>query len=548
MLAQWAESVPAAHRASWPAALVAVVAGLVTFALRMLALTGFPNDEFVPLTRGAQVLLGEWPVRDFVEPGAPLMTLAAAAAQGIGGHSLLSEAVLTALGYAAAAALTVLVVDRLAGSLLMAVWAVATEVMSFPRPYSYPKFFLYAAAAGAVVAYASRPTRGRLFALALLVAVAFLFRHDHGIYIGAAAAAGVVTRRAWDDGRAGRACAVFVALVLFLLLPYLAYVEATVGLREYVSVAMEFSRVEALRSRMGWPNPGASAFGSSEGWAAILFYLCWMLALSGAAFWFVQRRMLPPMPRAAGAALVVLAVAVNAGFLRDALSARIADVMLVAVLLVTWIAAQGQHLVRRSARRATLALIGATMAVMSVGAAQVGAFREQLDRAGVNAGVRGVSLRAREIVSELRQPYAEQQMPGDFAFALVPFYDYVRACTPGTARVLVVGFAPEVPFYARRGFAGGVVTLFGGYHSSPAEQDLVVERLRAELVPFVVIPPETAGELRERYSRIDAHVRENYRRLWDVPVDGYRDNGQVLVRTDIAAVKRYGPAQWPCFQ
>lgn len=537
---------PIAERRTWPAALVALAAALLTFALRMLALSGFSNDEFVPLTRGAQVLLGEWPVRDFVEPGAPLMTLAAAAAQGVS-DSLLSEAVLTALGYAVAAGLTVVVVDRLAGSLLLAVWAAGTAVMSFPRAYSYPKFLLYAAAACAIVAYATRPSRERLFALALMVAIAFLFRHDHGIYVGAGALAALITRHASGDRSVIRACIVFAAGVVAFLLPFLVYVETTAGLGSYFSVAMEFSRVEAVRSRMTWPNPAVYGPGGSEQWAAILFYVCWGLTAVGAWIWVSQRRKLSTVERASGAALVVLAIGVNAGFLRDALSARIADVMLVAVLLLAWVATQARQTALRT-RMASLVALLVIMGTMSVGAERVGGFREQLDRAEVSGGMDRVRLRAREVVAELRQAYAEQQMPSDFAFALVPFYHYVRACTPPEARVFVVGFAPEVPYYARRGFAGGVVTLFGGYHSSPTEQELVLTRLRQQLVPFVVIAPETAGDLRERYSRIDAHVAEHYRLLWEVPVDGYSDAGRVLVREDLTAATAYGPAKWPCFR
>jgi hypothetical protein len=541
----YAESAPTTERRVWPVALVAIVAAVLTFAIRMLALTGFPNDEFVPLTRGAQVLLGEWPVRDFVEPGAPLMTLAAAAAQRIWGYSLLSEALLTAIGYGFAAAITVVVVDRMGGSLALAGWAAATEVISFPRPYSYPKFLLYAAAALAIVIYGARPSRARLLTLALLVALAFLFRHDHGLFIGAAALAAIVARHASDHGRALHSCLVFTAAVVALLLPYAVYVAATQGLREYVSVAVDFSRIEALRSRMTWPNPAAYAHGASEQWAAILFYLCWAVVMIAAGIWLVRRPRLSSVQRTSGAALVILAVAVNAGFLRDALSARIADVMLVIVLLLSWVATQAQQ--AQPTRTARLAAVLVVMGVVSVGAERVGGFREQLDRAGVNDGVEAVWVRAREVASELRRPYAEEQMPSDFAFALVPFYEYVRACTPPEARVLVVGFAPEVPYYARRGFAGGVVTLFGGYHASREEQDQVLDRLQAQLVPFVVIPPDTARELRERYSRIDEHVGQQYRLLWEVPVDGYSEAGRVMVHTSLAAMKPYGSFGWPCF-
>ena len=52
---------------------VSAVVGAVTFVFRFLSLPGFSNDHFVHLSGAAQMLLGDWPVRDFVDPGLPLM-------------------------------------------------------------------------------------------------------------------------------------------------------------------------------------------------------------------------------------------------------------------------------------------------------------------------------------------------------------------------------------------------------------------------------------------------------------------------------------------
>ena len=54
-------------------AALAVALGMCCFAYRYLAYSGFPNDHFVTLSRAQQILLGEVPVRDFVDPGLPLM-------------------------------------------------------------------------------------------------------------------------------------------------------------------------------------------------------------------------------------------------------------------------------------------------------------------------------------------------------------------------------------------------------------------------------------------------------------------------------------------
>jgi hypothetical protein len=64
-------------------------------------------------------------------------------------------------------------------SFLVVVIAVAT----FPRLYTYPKAFVYPAAIWALMCYQDWPNRRSLILVALATAVAFLFRHDHGVWI-----------------------------------------------------------------------------------------------------------------------------------------------------------------------------------------------------------------------------------------------------------------------------------------------------------------------------------------------------------------------------
>ena len=48
---------------------------LLAFAARYAATGAIENDHFVTFTRGLQVLYGDWPVRDFDDPGFPLSYL-----------------------------------------------------------------------------------------------------------------------------------------------------------------------------------------------------------------------------------------------------------------------------------------------------------------------------------------------------------------------------------------------------------------------------------------------------------------------------------------
>jgi len=54
------------------AAFGAFVVGFVAFAFRYLTISPIENDHFVMLARAQQALYGDWPVRDFEDPGTGL--------------------------------------------------------------------------------------------------------------------------------------------------------------------------------------------------------------------------------------------------------------------------------------------------------------------------------------------------------------------------------------------------------------------------------------------------------------------------------------------
>jgi len=109
---------------------------------------------------------------------------------------------------------------------------------------------------------------------------------------------------------------------------------------------------------------------------------------------------------------------------------------------------------------------------------------------------------------------------------------YVLRCTAPNDRLLVLGaFAPEVYFYAERGFAGGQVHFMSGWHDSPEDQVLTTERLRRERVPIVLVGggqdrfefgfPMVAKEIRSRFVEV-ARSQFGSRAEWGVLVDPTR--------------------------
>jgi hypothetical protein len=230
-------------------ALVAVAA----YWYRFLTFTQFSNDHFVHLAVARQIVGGDWPVRDFVDRGAPLMSVVSAAAQQVLGEGQWSELVLVSLALAVAAAVCVFITARLSGSLAAGVALGLATVLIYPYSYSYPKLLVYAIALAVAWLYFSQPSWLRLTALAASLAAAFLFRHDHGLLLAVGVAAACVASQGLGTPGLLRLAAV-ASVALACVAPYLAWIHRHEGLDTYVRDGITFSRREAERS--SWGPPG----------------------------------------------------------------------------------------------------------------------------------------------------------------------------------------------------------------------------------------------------------------------------------------------------
>jgi hypothetical protein len=224
----------------------------------------------VHVSRARQILVGEIPVRDFFDPGLPLQYYASAWALHLTGVTLLGEAVLTIFFVSLGAALAYSLGARLARSRAIGAAAALMAIATFPRLYGYPKVFLFVLAIACAWRYAERRTTLNLCLMALLTAVAFLFRHDHGVYIGIALtvfllllgpAPGQLTgdeRRGW---RLPVAAGTYVGVTALLLLPFFVFIQSVVGIPRYVggvgpqAQSISTFRLNMLPLRIDWSAP-----------------------------------------------------------------------------------------------------------------------------------------------------------------------------------------------------------------------------------------------------------------------------------------------------
>jgi hypothetical protein len=532
----------------------------VAFAWRVLTFTDFQNDHFVHLARAQQLLLGDLPIRDFVDPGFPLMYFASAAAWGLWGGTPGTELFLVAGAYALAAALTFLVAHRLSGSIIVATAAALLEVMIAPRTYNYPKILVYAVAAYGILAVAESPSRRRVLLLAALTAFAFLFRHDHGMYVGLAGAVAVGLAASAFGWRVGvRRVALFAVASVAFVAPWLAFVEYHQGVFEYVASSLDFSRAEASRNGgplLFVPFRLPTELGSDwyESWDSHvwLFYVFRALPVACAAVawrrWRSGRQSWAGEPVAL-ASLAVLGLLASLGLLRGTLSVWLPDAVALPVLLGAWLAplawhAAGSH---PRVRVAVRTLVTVVLAISVAAVADVGRVEDRLDRTGMKEGIEGLTERVGVLQSRLWLTYRDAGMPpSGVSEALLPFFHYLQRCTSRDDRLIMTHLYPDVFVMAERGFAGGHEAYREGFYTSAADEEQMLMRLRRQSVPFVLIFAAQEREFRDNFDRLASYVDERYQPMTSFPIEGGAVG--VLVQENRAAVRLDQQTGWPCFK
>ena len=502
--------------------LVAGVAAAFALLWRVLTFAGFNNDHYVNVARAQQMVLGDWVVRDFVDPGMPLTYAVSAAARWLWGSSLGVEVWLIAVAFAVGAALTTLSAARLSGSAGFALTLGILGVLINPRSFSYPKVALYAGAALIMGSVARSPTTVRLAALALVTAIAFLFRHDHGLFIGLGSALTIGQAASAAGWRAAvRPLAIWFLLLMAYLAPWAIYVAAYEGHFHYWASALAFSRTEAAESGLRTlPGFQFSAGHASDNALSFLFY-CFHATPVVALGLLWRRRSQEAWlgERAVISALAVMGMVVNLTFMRGSLSGRVPDAFVLDGLLLAWMFGRVRHLARDAARRwGTAAMLALTVAV-SVAIYWGADVHEQLGRSGALDGSDAVGQRIADLRIRLGKRLPERDhVPSRYSRALLPFLAYVERCTAPADRLMVTGLFPEIYVLANRRFAGGHIAFWPPYYSTPAEQEQAIARLLRQSVPFVILVNQVAEEVRRQMPRVWTFVETRYEPMAQIEV------------------------------
>jgi hypothetical protein len=552
---------------------------------------GLTDDHFFYLVRGWQILLGELPVRDFIDHGAPLYFYVSAAVQMLFGRGTLSELAFSVTMIALGAASTFWLAARASGSIVLGLLGAVFQILLLPRFYNYPKILVYTAAipvlwwladraASAEVGSRSDPTGQRwpLVWLAVITVVGFLFRHDHGVFVALATAAMLLllTDVPWRERT--RHALLYGVFVVALAAPYLLFIQLNGGVGAYIEQASAWAEEERARTPIQWPglldNPDGVSDEARQGppfrravavvrdnGIAWFYYLEIALPIFALAVLAISRDgFRPGWPRAVPkiAIVALLGLILDAGFLRSPLQARLADPSVPHAILIAWLAAALPRMLvsRRSWRPALQAwavpvrlavAVAAIPFVFVLGSIFSNRLYDRLDDAYLVDGPGQAMARMRTVSQALRDEWdlstwtARPDRPGLITLAL-----YLNSCTPPDARIFVQPYIPQVLALARRGFAAGHADLRPGFFDTPEAQTLALRRMRRQYVPVVLLDAgESLANFRESFPVLTGYFDAAYEMAGTHTFDD-RFGITLLIRSDARQTGVFEPLGWPC--
>ena len=565
------------------------------------AFAGLTDDHFFYVVRGWQILFGELPVRDFADHGAPLYYYLAWLVQTLFGRGTLSELMFSTTMLALGAGLIFWSAARASGSIVFGLIGAAFAVLLEPRFYNYPKILVYAVAIPLLWSFADRPTAWRRFWLAAATVIAFLLRHDHGVFVSMAMAVLLVLMPlSWRDRI--RHAAVYAALILALLSPYLVFIQIHEGVVSYFRQASAWADRDRARAPMKWPplfESSVKAAGSSVAVAfrrpfdrvkatsipavvtrsftsvgAAFSQVVVLVRANSVAWTFYVELLLPPLAaallllapdgfrptwplaRAKIGTVAALGLVLDAGFLRSPLEARLADPSVPHAILLAWLgtAAAVSIALPRGQRPSVavrsllprLAIVGTVVILLfAVGCVLTKDLGRRLEKATLTHGPNEAIERMRVTAAEIREAWKLTTAdPGRMSADLIGLSLYLNACTEPTDRVLVESYVPQVVALARRGFAGGQADVRLGLFDTPDAQQLTVSRLQRQSVPVILL--DSSGAFHADFPVVAAYVDAHYRRA-GMHVFDRRFPFDLYVRRDVRPRGVYKPFGWPCY-
>jgi len=517
---------------------IITVVSATAVVLVLTASTQIFDATFYAMSNAVSILAGDRIYRDFFEPGVPLASYTAAAAQLLSGNRLIGEFVrqwlfiLAGFGIAADLALQTSRSTRAT----LAAMIVALPILAVTPIYHHDKLFFFPLIVWVCWRYLDRPSPARGAVCACVTAIGFLFRHDYGVYLGAASVGAFgLARIAVPDSRrlssVGRDAAAYAVTLLATLAPWFIAVEMTEGLTEYAR-----SRAELFEG-----TPGI-AYASLLHINPVRSFRFPPLPSSDAAVLWIQQM-----------ALLVPVAVIAAGLWRLRQSGRTSDIdgrnACHLLLAGGFLAVLDVALVRQPSYLVVVApvtaALGACLLVSRTPVIRVGvATLYALTMVAALVWMRGNPMydlyKPLQLSRSVQKTFAKLiAYPPDYEF--LPF-EYLRECTAPGDHILVTGLTPpHVSYYAQRPIAGGHIRWRRGWRSDPVHEAESLALLERQSVPIAFSTADPVLDTFKSYPHIQAYLEKYY-----APVEGTK--GFILVDTRRRPTGTFGPHKFPCFR
>ena len=551
-------------RAHWA---LQVALGVITSAVLVYsAAEQLFDTNFLFLWEATPVLAGDHPYRDFYEMGWPLMTLISAVVQWAVGYRLIGEFLIQWTFIVASVLIGFHLALRLSHSIAASLMTtlIAIAILAATPTYHFPKLFFYPVAVSVTWWYMTAPNVRRAAVVGLVTAAAFLYRHDHGVYIGVAAVlAFVLTRvinpaaRSWRSS--SREVVAFIAAAVVPLLPWAIVVQSNEGLVDYVQTRSEWGR---MWSAHGFPyvalrdfNPasviaGLPSRGTAEHWLLQLTLLLPVMALIRTGIELRSRRnsgrrtsleMCHTVIAAATVMIVGIRLFREDGYFVETLPLSAA----LGAQLLAGPASEATSMWRNVRR---LLVIG-TLVVTSVAVvgyvnawdllkpSEINELRPTFDQLMKSPPIDGL-----EPANTALQTGTAEWFASDADARQKILLRYVHDCTRAGDRILVTGSTPyAVDYYAQRPIAGGHIEWHHGWLSDAPHARRSLQLLQTQSVPFAFSTGDPVFTDLQKYPEIFRYVQQNY-----VELEG--SQGQLLVDRRRQPTSYFGALGFPCFR
>jgi hypothetical protein len=286
------------------------------------------GDDHYSLWAAHSLWAGDVLNRDVFDPGSPLETLLSYLGQLATGHRPIGEALIAAAFRVTGVVFVYFIARGATGHRWIATWVtIVVAILLLPSGvYAMDRLVIYPGAVLLAWRYLANPRSASAVPMAILTAIAFLLRHDHGIYIGIPLLLTILSTR--------RSPLPFLATATVLVLPWALWVESTEGLATYFTTRVHFAQSLGLTAH----RPGFGFTAGSLLTRENALRLLWQLAVittGGAlafAVWLRDRRM---------AVLAVMAALAESGIMREL--GRYPELVALWLPLGAWLASRSRH-------------------------------------------------------------------------------------------------------------------------------------------------------------------------------------------------------------